>query len=372
MRIAVNTQLLLPGRLEGIGWFTWETLRRITAAHPEHEFFPIYDRPWDPALLPPGNVQPLRTLLPSRHPVLWYLRFHHEIPALLRRHRIDLYYSPDGWNVPGPFPSVVAMHDLNFQHHPENLPFFTRHYYLRHFPRYARDARRVITVSEYSKRDIADTFGVPADRIDVVYNAAGEEFRPLDPEGRRQAREEFAGGQPYFAFVGALNPRKNLIRLLQAYDRFIASTGSPVQLAVAGEAMWSDGPIQRVRDQLRHRDQVHFLGRLTRERIARFTAGAEALLLPSTFEGFGIPIVEAMHCEVPVLTSNVTSMPEIGGDAALYVDPFSVDSIADGLARIASDQALREGLVERGRERRLAFSWDRAAEGVWRSLERCL
>lgn len=372
MRIAVNTQLLLPGRLEGIGWFTWETLRRITAAHPEHTFLPIYDRPWDPSLLPPGNVEPLRTLLPSRHPLLWYLRFHHEIPALLRQHRVDLFYSPDGWNVPAPFPSVVAMHDLNFQHHPGNLPFFTRHYYLRHFPRYARDARRLITVSEYSKRDISATFGVPANRIDVVYNAAGAEFQPLNAVGKQQAREEFAGGKPYFAFVGALNPRKNLLRLLEAFDRFVDTTGSPIHLAVAGEAMWSDGPIRQLRDKLRHRDRVLFLGRQTRDQIARFTGGAEALLLPSTFEGFGIPIVEAMHCEVPVLTSEVTSMPEIGGDAALYVDPYSVERIAEGLARIAGDEALRRDLVAKGRERRRIFSWDKAAEGVWHSIERSL
>ncbi len=358
--------------MEGIAWFAWETLQRITAAHPEHRFYFIFDRPWHESFLTTDNVVPLRTRLPSRHPLLWYQRFHHAIPNLLQQHRIDLFYSPDGWNVPAPFPSVVALHDLNFWHTPENLPFATRYYYRTFFPQYASDARRLITVSEYSKQDIVDSFSLPAEKIDVVYNAPSAGFRPLSLTEKEQVQKEFAQGKPYFAFVGALNPRKNLLRLLEAFDQFCHTTSSDLMLIVAGEAMWSNTPFREAYKAMHHSSRVLFLNRRERGEIMRLIGGAEALLLPSTFEGFGIPIVEAMQCDVPVLTSNVTAMPEVAGDAALYVNPFSIGSIADGLRLLANDPLRRADLVSKGRVRRLRYSWDHAAFQVWESLEKAM
>lgn len=373
MRIAVNTQLL-GLKHEGIGWFQFETLRRLVPAHPEHRFFFIFDRPWPDACIFSSNITPLRTSIPSRHPILWYLRFHHLIPALLKKHRIDLFLSPDGFNVPASFPSYNVIHDLNFEHFPKNLPSFHRQYYRHFFPQYARNACRLGTVSEYSRQDLAKTYGIDPARIDLLCNAAGEAFRPLDAKEQAAVRDKLTGGKPYFLFVGALNPRKNVAGLLAAFDRFCDNNLNlpPIHLVISGNPMFTARPIQKAYRQMNHREKVLFTGHQGQKELARVMGAALALVFPSTFEGFGIPIVEAMHCDVPVITSGVTAMPEIAGDAALLVDPGSTDSMARALERMARDEKTREQLIMKGRDQREKYSWERAARVLWAGMEKCL
>ncbi len=372
MNIAVNTQLLIKDRLEGIGWFTYETLRRITKDHPEHRFFLIFDRHWDPSFVFSDNVVPIKTYLPSRHPLLWYLRFHCEIPKLLKKHQIDLFVSPDGWNTSTDIPSLVVMHDLNFMHFPENMPLLTRLYYRHFFPIYAKKACRLATVSHFSQKDIANTFGISPDNIDVVYNGASDIFAPLGAGQISEIRNRYASGNPYFVFVGALNPRKNLQRLIEAFDAFSTHSSSDIRLVISGMPMFSNGTLGRVLGKARHRDRIVLTGRLQREELARLVGAAHALVLPSTYEGFGIPIVEAMKCHVPVITSNCTAMPEIAGDAALLVDPWSVLSISEAMEKLDNNESLRNDLIRRGQERAKLFSWDNTAEGLWHSIDLCL
>ena len=372
MRIAVNTQLLIKDKLEGIGWFEYETLKRITTRHPEHEFYFIFDRPWHDDFIFSDNVHPLKSLLPSRHPFLWYVHFHHVLPALLKKHKIDLFVSPDGWNVPAAFKSLIVLHDLNFLHFPRNLPLLYRKYYERFFPEYAKNAKHIVTVSNYSKQDICRSFSIPESQVDVVYNGASEEFVPLTPDEVTTVRQKYSDGEPYFIFVGALNPRKNIHKLLLAFDAFCRKHNSNTRLIIAGVPMFSSSFSQSNIDGLAHHDRIRFVGRLDRAELARLTGGASALILPSTFEGFGIPIVEALYCDVPVITSNVTAMPEVAGQAALLIDPHSVESITHAMIRILDDTTLRKDLIEAGRLQRQKYSWDKAADMLWHSIEKCL
>ncbi len=372
MRIAVNTKLLIKDRLEGIGWFEYETLSRITRAHPEHKFYFIFDRKWDESFVFSDNVHPIRTFLPSRHPVLWYLRFHHILPHLVKKYGIDLYFSPDGYNLPPPIRSVVALHDLNYVHFPGNMPALTRWYYRKYFPVYARNAERLVTVSEYSKQDIIRSYGIDPGRIDVIYNGASPVFRPLSEKEKHSVREQYASGKPYYIFVGALNPRKNLGRLLKAFENLCSSGETDMHLLIVGAPMFRNSFFRTGDVSPACRERVRFLGRLAREELARVVGGAHALVLPSTFEGFGIPIIEAMNCDVPVITSNTTSMPEIAGDAALLADPYSVESIRNALFRIAMEPELPGELIARGRKQRERFSWDETARLLWESLEKAL
>jgi glycosyltransferase involved in cell wall biosynthesis len=250
MNIAVNAQLLIKDKLEGIGWFEYETLKRITRAHPEHEFYFLFDRIWDDSFIFSTNVHPISALLPSRHPLLWYYHFHHIIPKKLKKYDIDLFFSPDGWNVPPAFRSVVVMHDLNFIHFPKNLPYLSRKYYEHFFPQYARNACRVVTVSNYSKQDISKSFGIDGQKIDVVYNGASENFVPLGIGEKQAVRDQYAGQQEFFIFVGALNPRKNIYKLLTAFDDFCERTDNDVQLVIAGVPMFSSSFFQHKTDHL--------------------------------------------------------------------------------------------------------------------------
>ncbi|MCO5275040.1 MAG: glycosyltransferase family 4 protein [Flavobacteriales bacterium] len=372
MRIAVNTRLLLPGKLEGIGWFAQETLSRITAAHPEHQFIYFFDRPYDARFVHAANVTPVVLPPPTRHPLLYRVWFDWMLPPALRKYRADAFLSPDGYlSLRTPVPQLAVIHDLNFEHYPQDLPRAYSRWYRRSFPLFARKAARIVTVSAFSKQDITSTYGIPAEKIDVVHNGISGIYRPLHAAEQGLARKRLTGGLPYFVSIGSLHPRKNIARLLEAFDH-VADAIPEARLVVVGEAFWWDERMKAAKTRARHMDKVVFTGRLGQQELHQVLGDALALVFVSYFEGFGIPVAEAMKCGVPVIAANATSLPEVAGDAAIYCDPFSVENIAEAMQRMWQDAALRNKLVATGLERATLFSWDRAAEGLWRSMEHVL
>ncbi len=373
LKIAVNTRLLLPGKLEGIGWFTFQAFKRIVEQHSKITFYFIFDRPFSKEFVFADNVRPVTLYPPARHPVLYYLFFEFAVSRFLNKVGADLFVSPDGF-LSGRFkgPQLPVFHDLNFMHKPDFIPYLTGKYYTHFFPKYAAMARRIATVSEYSKADIANTFQYPADRIDVVYNGVHEIFAPVDDSTARATREEFTGGSPYFVYIGALHKRKNIGNMLHAFDRFRASDQQQHKLLIVGAPMFNSGDIRKVYQLMQYKDDVIFTGRQYEHVLRKIVASARALLLVSHFEGFGIPIIEAMQCDVPVIASRVTSMPEVAGEAALMVEPSSIDQIEGAMRRMAEDDGLRKSLVDKGRQQKEKFSWDKTAGLLWESMEKCL
>ncbi len=373
MKIAVNTRLLLKNKLEGIGWFTYETLKRVVKAHPEHDFYFIFDRPFDPSFVFGTNVQPVVVSPPTRHPVLQYWWFEHALPGVLKKIQPDLFFSPDAYNsLRSPYKSIMVIHDLNFEHYPEFMPWANRVYYQYFTPRFAKKADRILTVSQFSKADIYEQYGISTDKIDVVYNGANTQYGPMDEKKIQAVRQQLSGGNPYFLFIGAFNPRKNISRLFQAFDLFKQSSQNGVKLVMVGEKMYWTRQMRRTYEQMRNKGDVIFTGRLEPEQLGKVAAAALALTYVPLFEGFGIPVLEAFQAEIPVITSNVTSMPEVAGDAALLVDPFHIENIANAMKSITFDADLRKKLVEKGRLRRQMFSWDKTAALVWQSMEKFL
>jgi len=373
LKIAVNTRLLLKDRLEGIGWFSYETLKRITTQHKEHKFYFIFDRKFDDSFIFSDNIEPLVVNPQARHPVLYYLWFEKFIPAALKKISPDLFFSPDGYlSLATPVRSMNVFHDLNFEHYPEDLPLAERKFYRYYFPKYAKKATRIATVSEFSKRDIINQYDIAPDKIDVVYNGANESFSPLTVGQQTATRNKFTRGCPYFVFIGALHPRKNLVNLFNAFDLFRATDDSGTKLLIVGKKKWWTEKIKDAYENMNFKDEVIFSGRLESRELCNVLGSALALTYVSYFEGFGIPILESFYCDTPVITSNLTSMPEVAGNAALLVDPFSVNSISEGLTKLALDESLRQELITKGRERRTKFSWDFSAELLWNSMEKAI
>jgi len=374
MIIGVNARLLLPRKLEGIGWFAHESLKRITRQHPEHEFHFYFDRPFDPSFVFNSNVKPFVLFPQARHPYLWYLFFEWSIPFALKKSKADLFFSPDGWlSLSSSKPAVGVIHDLNFEHHAD---FFTDrgilNYYRKNFPKFAHKATRLATVSEYSKQDIIDTYHIDPEKIDVVYNGCNAEFKPLTTSEKTEVLNRYTQNCPYFLFVGSIHKRKNLAHLFKAFDQFKTQTDSKIKLLIVGSKKWWKGEIEDTFQAMTFKDEVVFSGHLDSAELAKVTGAALALTYISFFEGFGIPILEAFHAEIPVITSNTTSMPEVAADAALFVDPYSVDSIAEAMRAIYRDNNLRERLIEKGRVRKDNFSWDKTATLLWRTLEKTI
>lgn len=370
MRIAINTRFLLKGRLEGIGHFTREVAQRLVAAHPEHEFLFLFDRPWHPDFVMGPNVEPVQLFPPARHPLLFMAWFEWAVPRALRRWGADVFLSPDNFcSLRTPIPTVLVIHDLAYRHFPKQVPWAHRQYYRHFMPRFARRADRIVTVSAYTRQDVLQAYGIAPERVAVACNGCRPFFRPLSEKEKQAVRDRYADGKPYFLFVGAVHPRKNVHRLIEAWDRFRKMTGAPVKLLIGGRFAWQTGPVRTAWEQAIHRDDIVFLGYLDEDELPAITGAALGLTYTSLFEGFGVPLLEAMHCDVPIIASNVSSMPEVAGPAALLVDPTDVEAIARAMARLWQDDALRARLVAHGRMQRQKFTWDRAAEVVWQQIE---
>ena len=370
MKIAVNTRLLLKGKLEGIGLFTNETLRRITQSHPEHQFYFIFDREYDDSFIYSDNITPLVAYPQARHPYLWYLFFEYGIPLKLRSIKPDLFLSTDGW-IPTKLniPVVNVIHDLNFVHHPEFIKPVVRRYYDRFFPKFARNATRLATVSQFSQQDIIQSYQVPAENITVVYNGANPAYVPFSTDQQQAIKQQYTAGCDFFLFVGLIHKRKNLANIFRAFDHFKDRSASSMKLVVVGDKKWWAGEIENTYMQMSHRNDVVMLGRQQIDVLSRLTASATALVYASLFEGFGQPIVDAFNAHTPVITSNITSMPEIAGDAALLVDPYCVEEIADAMGRLYSDENLRTNLINKGIARKDIFTWEHTADLLWQTID---
>ncbi len=370
MKIAVNTRLLLKGKLEGIGWFAFESLKRITTQHPEHQFIFFFDRPYDAEFVFSDNITPVIISPPARHPFLYFIWFELCLTWKLRVLKPDVFLSPDGYlSLSTSVKSIAVFHDLNFEHYPQDLPVLERWYYRFFFPKFAKKAIRIATVSEFSKQDIVKQYNIASENIDVVYNGCNELFHSTEESEKSKTKEKYALGQDYFLFVGAQHPRKNIANLFRAFDSF-KMKGDPVKLLIVGQKKWWTQEISTAFDAMQHKGEVIFTGRLEQEDLRNVIGAALAMTYVSYFEGFGIPVLEAMNCDVPVITSDITSMPEIAGDAALFTDPFSVSSIAGAMCKIYEDPLLRKSLIEKGRLRRQEFSWQKTADKLWACIEK--
>ena len=371
MRIAVNTRLLLKGKLEGIGWFTYERLKRITQDHPEHEFIFIFDRKPDPSFIFAENVKAVVAHPQARHPILWYLFFEFGVYRILRKYRPDVFLSPDGWlSLRSKVKQVAVIHDLNFEAHPEFLPGHIVKYYNWFFPRFAKKATRIATVSEYTRKDLHERYNVPLAKTDVVYNGANTLFKPLSQSEKQAVRDQFSGGAPYFLFVGLIHPRKNLENQIRAFDAFKTAQKTEHKFLIVVAKHWWSAGLTDILETTKFKDDILFVGRKDMDSLVRIYGAAHALMYVSHFEGFGIPIVEAFHAEIPIITSTKSSMPEISGDAGIQVDPNSITEIADAMVKITADAALREALIENGRVQRTKFSWDKTAGALWQTIEK--
>jgi glycosyltransferase involved in cell wall biosynthesis len=373
MKIAVNTRLLLKDKMEGIGWFTYETLRRITNAQPEIEFIFIFDRKPSEDFIFSDNVTAVVAHPQARHPFLWYLFFEFGVARVLKKYKPDLFLSPDGWlSLRSNTPQLAVIHDLNFEKHPEFLIPIVHKYYKYFFPRFARKAKRLATVSNYTKKDLIERYGIDASKIDVVYNGVNDLFQPLSQSEIVRVREFFSDGKPYLLFVGLIHPRKNLKNQVKAFLQVKSETKCDLKYLVVGSRYMWDKEIDEILKTSEYGKDVVFLGRQGLDTLTKLYGGAFALTYASYFEGFGIPIIEAMKSGIPVITSNTSSMPEIAGKHALIVDPNSVNEIRNAIVNLLEDESLRRTLIDGGVKQVEQFTWEQSAQSLYSSIQRCL
>jgi glycosyltransferase involved in cell wall biosynthesis len=369
MRIAVNTRFLLSNYLEGYGYFAFEVFKYLTNAYPEHHFIFIFDRPYDKRFIFSSNITPVVTGPPARHPLLWKYWYDVKIPAVLKKYKADVFVSIDGLcSLTTKIPQCLVMHDIAFLHYPLHIKRSHLLFFKRYVPMFLKKAKTVSTVSEFSKKDILQHYKIDSAKIGVVYGAAKDIFKPISLDVAEATKKKYSNGTEYFLYIGAIHPRKNLQNLLKAFSIFKKRLRSNMKLLLVGRLAWKyDSFIQNLK-RYKFREDVVLLGYLNEEELVKITASAYALVYPSLLEGFGIPILEAMKCNVPVITSSASSMEEIAKDAALYADPKNFEDIAEKMMLMYKDENLRKELIEKGTQAASQYSWPRTAELLWQSI----
>jgi glycosyltransferase involved in cell wall biosynthesis len=289
------------------------------------------------------------------------------IPLALRQTRVDLFHAPH-YVVPRLVgcPYVVTIHDCIHLRFPQYLPHRLAPLYARTMMHVAaRGARRVLTVSQASKVDILHYLKIPADRVEVIYNAPDARLTaPPAPDEIARTRDRYLLTSPFILYTGNIKPHKNLDRLIEAYAELRRRGIEDHKLLIIGDEVSKYPNLRRLVHRFQLHQHVRFLGFVPDATLAALYRLAAVFVFPSLYEGFGLPPLEAMAAGVPVITSNVSSLPEVVGDAALLIDPMDTGSIADALARVLGDPILRGDLIRRGQARAATFSWDRSAARV--------
>jgi glycosyltransferase involved in cell wall biosynthesis len=368
MLIGIDASRATTARRTGTENYSLHLIRELLGQSADHRFRLYFRRP-PPADLFPGLAE--HRVIPF--PRLWT---HVRLSWEMIERPPDLLFVPSHvLPVAHPRHSVVTVHDLGYHYYPEAHTLF-QNLYLRWSARHnARSATRVLADSEATRRDLMRYYRTAGEKIAVVYPGCDESLTPVsDPALLAAVRARYGIAGPYLLYVGTLHPRKNLVRLVQAFAALLRHTqdrsASPdLTLVLAGKKGWLYDEISTQVRKLGVEERVLLPGYVPDSDLASLLSGALAFVFPSLYEGFGLPVLEAMACGRPVVCSNASSLPEVAGDAALLVDPLDVDALTEGLAQIVSDEGLRRELVNKGFQQVSKFSWQRCAREAMLVLE---
>jgi glycosyltransferase involved in cell wall biosynthesis len=356
MRVGIDARLVYYSQA-GIGQYILHLVEGLAQVDHENDYVLLQSRKDDTTILEKSNFRRVSLWTPSHHRLERY-----SLNVELMRLGLDVLHSPDF--IPPHRPackSVITVHDLAFLLYPHFLTKESARYY-GHIDQAVRWTDHIISVSESTKRDTIQHLGVPEEKITVVHEAASPIFKPLDRvEAQEQVRNRFGVDGPYVLFVSTIEPRKNVPSLLRALYQLVTCYKEDVRLVLAGGRGWLFEDAFAVVDELELDDRVHFVGRVTSEDLLYLYNSAEMLAHPAFYEGFGLPPLEAMACGLPVVASNVASLPEVVGDAGQLIDPHDVDELTVSMWRVLNDSELRVQMREKGLQQAGRFSWERAA-----------
>jgi glycosyltransferase involved in cell wall biosynthesis len=297
----------------------------------------------------------------NSHRLVWMQA---QLPFLLKRDRVDVLHSPC-YNVPlvSGVPSVVTVHDMTSSLFPKQFVLKHRLIYSTMVPLSARKAARIIAVSGQTRDDITRIFNVAAEKIDVIHEGVNKKFYPRDKGETDRISEKYGLEKDYILFIGTLQPRKNLVYLVKAFDLFnrTSNKDGKYELVIAGKKGWFYKEIFSTVEKLGLASRVRFLGHVPEEDLPALYTGASLFVFPSLYEGFGLPPLESMACGTPVIASNTSCFPEVLGDSAVLVDPNDVSMLASEMARILYDGILGEKMVSLGFARAKEFTWEKMA-----------
>jgi glycosyltransferase involved in cell wall biosynthesis len=359
MRIAIDA-IPLAAAKTGVGHYTDALAEGLARTHPDHcyDLVSPYDFDFDYNGDKPKNLNrqyiPVRSIFNK-----WWLV---GLPSLLWIYRVDVFHGTN-YCVPlfAPCPTVVTIHDLSLftQSHTHEAANVKQG--RRRMPIMARLASMIIAPSEWTRREIIEKLRVSSEKVRVIHEAAREGMRPLPPHLCQDALDRYRIRTPFLLYVGTIEPRKNLLTLIRAYDDLLRTTPLRPQLVLAGGRGWLCDEVYKLVEELKLQDQVNFTGYVGDADLPALYSAAGAFIYPSLYEGFGLPPLEAMACGAPVITSDISSLPEVVGKAGLTHAPTDARALTEAMAKLLGDETAREHFRREGLKQAAKFSWERAA-----------
>jgi len=354
--------------MEGVGHHTYELLNRLINHHPEIEWHLINDGKKNQIQFPQNNIVLHKLLPPTRHPLLWYYWYEWALPRLLDRIKPDAIWYPDGiMSLKANVPSLLTIHDLAYLHFPEGTLGSHRRFLTSHMPQQLEKANHIACVSGFTLQDVKASFRIPDSKLSIVPNAADEKFQMLSVANQEKFRKKYTSGAPYFLYLGSIHPRKNIIRLIQAYDLYRSKNKNGPKLVLAGRMAWKSDSIHKELQITKSRNDIIHLSEID-DIIHPLVASAHGLVYISLWEGFGMPVLEAMQSGVPVITSKDSAMEEVAGKAAIYVDPYNIESIEQGMQNATLPNNDHQSRIQDGIRKAKDFNWDLSAKQLAKDL----
>lgn len=370
MTIAVNAIFWAASNKEGYGFFVEQIFSILIKKYPEHRFILVADRPFEEEIKWPTNVKIIITGPKTKHAFSFKWWYDFALPLAIKKHKPAILIQPFGFcSLTTSTPQLLVVHDLAFRHYPQFVAGIHRWYYKYYTKKFIQKATAIATVSNFSAQDIIQHYHAAKTKIVVVYSAVKKDFVPLNKEEEKQAtKNKYAEGEEYFLFTGGIHPRKNVMALLKAFSVFKKWQKSNMKLLIAGRMAWQYENFEEKLSSYKYRSDVKLLGYIETDELAKITASAYAAVYPSLWEGFGVPILEAMQSGTPIVTGNNSSLPEIGGDAALYTDVSQPEEIAKQMMLLYKDENLRSKQIEKGYAQAAKFSWEKTAALMWEQI----
>jgi glycosyltransferase involved in cell wall biosynthesis len=359
--------------MEGLGIYSNEILRRLVLLNPHTKFIFVFDRKFSKDFIYAKNVIPVVLYPPTRHIKLFKFWFDYGIPYLAKKYKADLFFSPDGFlskrlNIP----QVNVIHDINFFHVPELLPYKVAEFYNNNFPIFAQLSSHIITVSDYTKKDVVFNYGVNENKVTGILNGVSSNYTNGTELNIAITRNEYTDTEEgFYLYVGALHSRKNVDFLLKSFDSYKSKTNSSRKLIIVGKKMFSNSDIEKAYEIMTHKNDVVFSGYIEQAKLVKLYQSAHVLIMPSLFEGFGFPVAESICCNVPVLSSNATCLPEVGGNAALYFNPKDSEDFCNKLIELEQAEVYQK-LQKACEIEKKRFSWEANVRKVSEILSKCL
>lgn len=372
MRIVVNARFLRSNCKNNYGRFQYETLKRIVENHPEDTFIFLFDKPVDPALVFADNVTLVYMKPEAKGPLSWRWWFDIKIPAILKKYKADVFVSFDRFlSLRTKVPQCLVIQDLSFFYTPDLFKKSHLSFYKKNTGYYLKKAASVAVLSDSIKKDIRDYYKIEEDKLTVVFSGANAIFHSADEYSREQIKDSYTNGYNYFIYTGFLDRSSNLITLLKAFSIFKKRQKSSWKLVLAGKLDESYGEdFLKSLASYKYREDVIVYDNIREQERAALLSGAYAMVYTQVYEGFAVPVLEAMQSGVPVIVSDNDSLQDVTGEAALFADVNDPSDVGDKMMQLYKDESLRSRLIAKGLDRATQYSWDKTADLLWESIRR--